>query len=94
MRHDILELFDADPTVLHLNTGAFGMVPRTVRAAQQRWSDRIRSHRCRSTSTRPIRRHHRAKHRGARSGLLGDQSAQVVPHAPRHRRVVDRRTVA
>lgn len=41
MRHDILELFDADPTVLHLNTGAFGMVPRTVRAAQQRWSDRI-----------------------------------------------------
>lgn len=41
MRHDMLDLFDADPTVLHLNTGAFGMVPRTVRQAQARWGDRI-----------------------------------------------------
>lgn len=41
MRAEMLELFDIDPDVVHLNPGAFGMVPRTVRAAQRRWWDRI-----------------------------------------------------
>lgn len=38
---DIKDLFDLDPSVLHLNPGAFGVVPREVRAAQRAWSDRI-----------------------------------------------------
>lgn len=41
VRDEILDLFDADETVLHLNPGAFGMVPRAVRTVQRRWAERI-----------------------------------------------------
>lgn len=41
MRDDVMDMFDADPTVLQMNSGAFGMVPRSVREAQRRWSDRV-----------------------------------------------------
>ena len=36
MRHDIAELFELDPDLTHLNHGAFGAVPRSVREAQER----------------------------------------------------------
>ncbi|GAB3058574.1 aminotransferase class V-fold PLP-dependent enzyme [Intrasporangium mesophilum] len=36
MRHDISRLFELDPDLTHLNHGAFGAVPRTVREAQER----------------------------------------------------------
>ncbi|MEW1954192.1 aminotransferase class V-fold PLP-dependent enzyme [Terrabacter sp. NPDC080008] len=36
MRRDIAELFELDPDLTHLNHGAFGAVPRSVREAQER----------------------------------------------------------
>lgn len=36
MRRDIAELFELDPDLTHLNHGAFGAVPRSVREAQDR----------------------------------------------------------
>ncbi|GAA2036154.1 aminotransferase class V-fold PLP-dependent enzyme [Terrabacter terrae] len=41
MRRDIAELFELDPTLTHLNHGAFGAVPRSVREAQDRARARI-----------------------------------------------------
>ena len=41
MRHDIAELFELDPALTHLNHGAFGAVPRSVREAQDRARARI-----------------------------------------------------
>lgn len=41
MRADIAELFELDPTLTHLNHGAFGAVPRSVREAQDRARARI-----------------------------------------------------
>ncbi|NHN54326.1 aminotransferase class V-fold PLP-dependent enzyme [Calidifontibacter sp. DB0510] len=41
MRREYVELFDVDPDRVHLNHGAFGAVPRSVRAVQRTWSDRI-----------------------------------------------------
>ncbi|EWT01496.1 class V aminotransferase [Intrasporangium oryzae NRRL B-24470] len=40
MRADVTELFELDPTLTHLNHGAFGAVPRAVRESQ----DRFRAH--------------------------------------------------
>lgn len=41
MRRDIAELFELDPALTHLNHGAFGAVPRSVREAQDRARARI-----------------------------------------------------
>ena len=41
MRRDIAELFELDPALTHLNHGAFGAVPRSVRDAQDRARTRI-----------------------------------------------------
>ena len=41
MRRDIAELFELDPALTHLNHGAFGAVPRSVREAQDRARTRI-----------------------------------------------------
>lgn len=41
MRRDIAELFELDPALIHLNHGAFGAVPRSVRDAQDRARTRI-----------------------------------------------------
>ncbi|WP_330474024.1 aminotransferase class V-fold PLP-dependent enzyme [Terrabacter sp. C0L_2] len=41
MRRDIAELFELDPDLTHLNHGAFGAVPRSVREAQDRARARI-----------------------------------------------------
>ncbi|WP_020142740.1 aminotransferase class V-fold PLP-dependent enzyme [Terracoccus sp. 273MFTsu3.1] len=41
MRRDIADLFELDPTLTHLNHGAFGAVPRSVREAQDRARARI-----------------------------------------------------
>ena len=41
MRRDIAELFELDPALIHLNHGAFGAVPRSVREAQDRARTRI-----------------------------------------------------
>ncbi|GGM80247.1 aminotransferase class V [Terrabacter tumescens] len=41
MRRDIAELFELDPDLTHLNHGAFGAVPRSVREAQDRARTRI-----------------------------------------------------
>lgn len=41
MRRDIAELFELDPALTHLNHGAFGAVPRSVRQAQDRARARI-----------------------------------------------------
>ena len=41
MRRDIAELFELDPELTHLNHGAFGAVPRSVREAQDRARTRI-----------------------------------------------------
>jgi isopenicillin-N epimerase len=37
---DLLEKFGLDPTVLHLNHGAFGVAPITVRREAEAWRDR------------------------------------------------------
>ena len=36
VRRDIAEQFELDPALTHLNHGAFGAVPRSVREAQDR----------------------------------------------------------
>jgi isopenicillin-N epimerase len=41
VRRDIAELFELDPALTHLNHGAFGAVPRSVREAQDRARTRI-----------------------------------------------------
>lgn len=41
MRRDIADLFELDPVLTHLNHGAFGAVPRSVREAQDRARARI-----------------------------------------------------
>ncbi|MGO4361616.1 aminotransferase class V-fold PLP-dependent enzyme [Terrabacter sp. RAF57] len=41
MRRDIADLFELDPALTHLNHGAFGAVPRSVREAQDRARARI-----------------------------------------------------
>ena len=41
MRADVVDLFELDPALTHLNHGAFGAVPRVVRAAQDRARARI-----------------------------------------------------
>lgn len=41
VRRDIAELFELDPDLTHLNHGAFGAVPRSVRQAQERARTRI-----------------------------------------------------
>jgi len=41
VRRDIAELFELDPELTHLNHGAFGAVPRSVREAQDRARTRI-----------------------------------------------------
>jgi isopenicillin-N epimerase len=41
VRHDIAERFELDPALTHLNHGAFGAVPRSVREAQDRARARI-----------------------------------------------------
>ncbi|NUR15931.1 MAG: aminotransferase class V-fold PLP-dependent enzyme, partial [Dermatophilaceae bacterium] len=41
MRRDIAERFELDPALTHLNHGAFGAVPRSVREAQDRARARI-----------------------------------------------------
>ena len=41
MRRDIADLFELDPALTHLNHGAFGAVPRSVREAQDRARTRI-----------------------------------------------------
>ena len=41
VRRDIAELFELDPALTHLNHGAFGAVPRSVREAQDRARARI-----------------------------------------------------
>ena len=41
VRRDIAELFELDPALTHLNHGAFGAVPRSVREAQDRARGRI-----------------------------------------------------
>ncbi len=38
---DIVDLFELDPALTHLNHGAFGAVPRVVREAQDRARARI-----------------------------------------------------
>lgn len=41
MRADLVDLFEFDPALTHLNHGAFGAVPRVVREAQDRARARI-----------------------------------------------------
>ncbi|HKX67083.1 MAG TPA: aminotransferase class I/II-fold pyridoxal phosphate-dependent enzyme [Intrasporangium sp.] len=41
MRADVVDLFEFDPALTHLNHGAFGAVPRVVREAQDRARARI-----------------------------------------------------
>ena len=41
MRADVVDLFELDPALTHLNHGAFGAVPRVVREAQDRARARI-----------------------------------------------------
>jgi len=41
VRRDIADLFELDPALTHLNHGAFGAVPRSVREAQDRARARI-----------------------------------------------------
>ena len=51
MRRDIAELFELDPALTHLNHGAFGAVPRSVREAQDRARARIEGRRCGPSAT-------------------------------------------
>jgi isopenicillin-N epimerase len=78
VRADITELFELDPTLTHLNHGAFGAVPRVVREAQ----DRARAH----VEAAPMRAFRdelplqiaRAREAAARFVGVGPESAALV----------------